>query len=59
MPEMDSRNCNGSEDSDEVVQTALASAANGFCLKEVKSDRLCSAIRSVHLGELVDLDKPD
>lgn len=40
-----------SQDSDEAIQSALSSGANGYCLKEVDSTLLCSAIKAVHRGE--------
>jgi DNA-binding NarL/FixJ family response regulator/tRNA A-37 threonylcarbamoyl transferase component Bud32 len=41
-----------SNDSDDAVQSALASGANGYCLKDVDGERLCSAIKAVHRGDV-------
>lgn len=41
-----------SHDSDGVVHSALSAGASGYCLKDVASDVLCSAIKAVHRGEV-------
>ena len=41
-----------SNDSDSAVQSALSSGASGYCLKDVDGERLCSAIKAVHRGDV-------
>lgn len=41
-----------SHDSEDVVHSALASGASGYCLKDIEPDLLCSAIRSVFDGSI-------
>lgn len=41
-----------SHENEEVLQSALSAGASGYCLKDVESDILCSAIRAVHRGEM-------
>lgn len=40
-----------SQDSEDVVHSAFSSGASGFCLKDIDSTLLCSAIKAVHSGE--------
>lgn len=41
-----------SDQSDETVMTAMASGANGYCLKDVSTERLFCGIRCIHQGDL-------
>lgn len=40
-----------SQDSEEAVYSALSSGASGYCLKDIDSTLLCTAIKAVHRGE--------
>ncbi len=37
---------------DEMIRSALSSGASGYCLKDIDSDRLCEAIKTVHRGDM-------
>jgi len=41
-----------SHDSEEDIFASLAAGASGYCLKDVNQDRLFTAIRAVHAGDL-------
>lgn len=41
-----------SHESEGVVNSALSAGASGYCLKDIDSEVLCSAIKAVHRGEV-------
>lgn len=41
-----------SHDVDSVVRSSLSAGASGYCLKDIDSVSLCSAIKAVHRGEV-------